>query len=135
MALEQQELRTDREPYNSHLPVGIGDSTRVQYAADLEADAARVQAANQKPPRRFLDVAAAIERAHRAKVNLSASARRERSMRLPVSDQAQNRASNDRRNELLTLEDGLIDLQELSVELKMETTAALLRMVILDVRQ
>lgn len=56
-------------------------------------------------------------------------------MRLPVSDQAQNRASNDRRNELLTLEDGLIDLQELSVELKMETTAALLRMVILDVRQ
>ena len=43
--------------------------------------------------------------------------------------------ANERRDGLLSLEDGLIDMQNLSVELKMETTAALLRMAILDVRQ
>lgn len=52
-----------------------------------------------------------------------------------MSDIAQDGASNERRDGLLTLEDGLIDMQNLSVELKMETTAALLRMAILDVRQ
>ncbi len=44
-------------------------------------------------------------------------------------------AADNRRDGLLSLEDGLIDMQNLSVELKMETTAALLRMAILDVRQ
>ena len=56
---------------------------RVYFAADLEADPARVQAANKKPPGKFLNVAATIERAQWGKVNLSASARRKRSMRIP----------------------------------------------------
>jgi len=49
--------------------------------------------------------------------------------------EAYDGAADDRRDGLLALEDGLIDMQNLSVELKMETTAALLRMAILDVRQ
>lgn len=40
-----------------------------------------------------------------------------------------------RRLDLATLEDALCDLQIMAVELKMETTNALLRMAILDVRQ
>jgi hypothetical protein len=56
---------------------------RVYFAADLEADPARVQAANKKPPGKFLNVAATIERAHRVIVDLSASARRKLSMRIP----------------------------------------------------
>jgi len=41
----------------------------------------------------------------------------------------------ERRDKLLTLEDGLCDLQVLAVEAGAETTSALLRMAILDVRQ
>jgi len=41
----------------------------------------------------------------------------------------------ERRDKLLTLEDGLCDLQILAVEAGAETTSALLRMAILDVRQ
>lgn len=44
-------------------------------------------------------------------------------------------ADNERRLDLATLVDGLCDLQVLAVELKMETSDALLRMAILDVRQ
>jgi hypothetical protein len=44
-------------------------------------------------------------------------------------------AGGERRLDLATLEDGLCDLQVMAVELKMETTDALLRMAILDVRQ
>ncbi len=39
------------------------------------------------------------------------------------------------RDRLQTLEDGLCDLQILAVEAKLETTSALLRMAILDVRE
>jgi hypothetical protein len=41
----------------------------------------------------------------------------------------------ERRDKLLALEDGLCDLQILAVEAGVETTSALLRMAILDVRQ
>lgn len=41
----------------------------------------------------------------------------------------------ERRDKLLTLEDSLCDLQILAVEAGVETTSALLRMAILDVRQ
>jgi hypothetical protein len=43
--------------------------------------------------------------------------------------------ANERRDGLLSLEDKLIDLQDFAVELRMETTAALLRMALLDVRE
>jgi hypothetical protein len=39
------------------------------------------------------------------------------------------------RDRLLALEDGLCDLQILAVEAKLETTSALLRMAIMDVRE
>ena len=42
---------------------------------------------------------------------------------------------DERRDKLLRLEDGLCDLQILAVEAGSETTSALLRMAILDVRQ
>ncbi|WP_398471613.1 hypothetical protein [Tardiphaga sp.] len=41
----------------------------------------------------------------------------------------------ERRDKLLALEDGLCDLQILAVEAGVETTSALLRMAILDVRE
>ena len=41
----------------------------------------------------------------------------------------------ERRDKLLKLEDSLCDLQVLAVEAGVETTSALLRMAILDVRQ
>jgi riboflavin biosynthesis pyrimidine reductase len=41
----------------------------------------------------------------------------------------------EKRDKLLALEDGLCDLQELAVEAGAETTSALLRAAILDVRQ
>jgi hypothetical protein len=41
----------------------------------------------------------------------------------------------ERRDKLLTLEDALCDLQILAVEAGVETTSALLRMAILDVRE
>lgn len=58
----------------------------------------------------------------------------ETSRSLEMQDQGSD-AEGERRLDLATLEDGLCDLQIMAVELKMETTDALLRMAILDVRQ
>jgi len=41
----------------------------------------------------------------------------------------------EKRDKLLALEDGLCELQERAVEAGLETTSALLRMAILDVRE